>query len=52
METPNTSSLSAWWGRLGVKETEIARVYRGFNAWAEPFRQASEANEEEQNDQG
>jgi coenzyme F420-reducing hydrogenase gamma subunit len=50
METPNTSSLSGWWGRLGVKEAELARAFRGFNAWAEPFRQASEAHEKEPND--
>jgi coenzyme F420-reducing hydrogenase gamma subunit len=51
METPNTSSLSAWWNQLGVKDAEIARAFRGFNAWAEPFRQASEAYEKEPNDQ-
>jgi coenzyme F420-reducing hydrogenase gamma subunit len=51
METPNTSSLCAWWNRLGVKDADIARAFRGFNAWAEPFRLASEAYEKEPNDQ-
>lgn len=47
METPNTSSLSDRWNQLGVSNSEIARTFRGFNAWAEPFRRASEANEKE-----
>ncbi len=47
METPNTASLGDWWGRLGVRQPEIARAFRSFNAWAEPFRQASEAYESE-----
>jgi coenzyme F420-reducing hydrogenase gamma subunit len=51
METPNTGSLGAWWGRLGVERSEISRAFRGFNGWAEPFRQASEAYEKEPNDQ-
>jgi coenzyme F420-reducing hydrogenase gamma subunit len=50
METPNTNSLGVWWSRLGVKEAEVARAFRGFNAWAEPFRQAGEAHEKEPND--
>lgn len=45
METPNTSSLSAWWSRLGVGETDLVRAFRGFNAYAEPFRKESEAHE-------
>ncbi len=51
METPNTGSLSDGWTRLGVKDAEIVRAFRSFNAWAEPFRQASEAYEKEPNDQ-
>jgi sulfhydrogenase subunit delta len=46
METPNTASLSAWWKRLGVPEEELKRAYRGFNAWAEPFRQESETHDD------
>jgi len=44
-ETPNTGSLSERWKRLGVKEQDLVRVYRGFNAFAEPFRKESEAHE-------
>jgi coenzyme F420-reducing hydrogenase gamma subunit len=44
-ETPNTASLSAWFGGLGVKEEELTLAYRAFYAWAEPFRQESEAHE-------
>lgn len=45
-ETPNTASLSQWWNdRLGVKEVDIMRAFRGFNACAEPFRKESEAHE-------
>ncbi len=46
METPNTASLSDWWSGLGVKEGEIVRVFRSFNAYAEPFRKESEKHEE------
>lgn len=45
-ETPNTQSLSAWWSKLGVPNEEISHIYRSFNAWAEAFRQESEAREE------
>lgn len=44
-ETPNTQSLSQWWMGLGVEHPELARAFRGFNAWAEPFRKESEAHE-------
>lgn len=44
-ETPNTSSLSDWWSKLGVSEDSIVRAYRTFNAYAEPFRKESEAHE-------
>lgn len=43
METPNTLSLSKRWKQLGVSEQNIRRTYRTFNAYAEPFRAASEA---------
>jgi coenzyme F420-reducing hydrogenase gamma subunit len=45
METPDTATLSAWWQRLGVKDEDLVRAYRNFNADAEPFRKASEAHE-------
>lgn len=41
-ETPNTASLSQWWGRLGVKKRDLVRALRSFNAGAERFREASE----------
>jgi coenzyme F420-reducing hydrogenase gamma subunit len=41
-ETPNTASLDAW---SGLGEVDLVRVYRTFNAMAEPFRRASEAHE-------
>lgn len=45
-ETPNTASLSDWWkSRLKIKDLEVMRAFRGFNAYAESFRKESEANE-------
>ena len=45
METPNTGSLGTVWTRLGANDGEILRAFRGFNAYAEAFRKASEAHE-------
>ncbi|MGO9488179.1 MAG: oxidoreductase [Solirubrobacteraceae bacterium] len=45
MESPNTTSLSARMSELGSEEIDIVRVYRTFNAAAEPFREASQAHE-------
>jgi sulfhydrogenase subunit delta len=42
METPNTGALAAWWRRLGVAPADIARAYRGINAYAEAFRKPGE----------
>ena len=47
METPNTPSLSRWWTQLGVKEEDLVRAFRGFNAYAEPFRRESESHEKD-----
>ncbi len=44
-ETPNTASWSTWWSNLGMKEKDIVRAFRGFNAYAEAFRKESEAHE-------
>jgi sulfhydrogenase subunit delta len=44
-ETPNTTSLSAGWRRLGATPRDLVRVYRSFNADAEPFREESTAQE-------
>ncbi len=44
-ETPNTDSLSKRWSHLGVKEQDLVRAFRTFNAWAEAFREESVAHE-------
>jgi coenzyme F420-reducing hydrogenase gamma subunit len=44
-ETPNTSSLSSWLKKEGKRSDELVRAFRGFNAYAEPFRKESEAHE-------
>lgn len=46
METPNTRSLSDAWMGLGVKEQDLLRVFRSFNAYAEPFRRESDRHED------
>jgi sulfhydrogenase subunit delta len=43
-ETTNTASLAAELAALGVSEAELVRVFRTFNADAEPFRIASTAH--------
>jgi len=45
-ETPNTDSLSTWFGHLGTKSQELVRIFRSYNATAEPFRRESEAHED------
>ncbi len=45
METPNTGALSDQWSRLGVKEQDIVRAFRTYNASAEAFRKESIAHE-------
>jgi coenzyme F420-reducing hydrogenase gamma subunit len=46
-ESPNTESLSEWWlQKKDLEKADIVRAFRGFNAYAEPFRKASEAYEE------
>ncbi|WP_363346094.1 oxidoreductase [Methylocystis echinoides] len=44
-ETPNAPSLSGWFERLGVDEKGLQRVYRTFNANAEPFRNESQRHD-------
>jgi coenzyme F420-reducing hydrogenase gamma subunit len=44
-ETPNTISLSKQWKKLGAADAELIRVFRTFNAYAEPFRKESESHE-------
>jgi hypothetical protein len=45
METPRPEALSPWLASLGMSEVDLVRVYRTFNAEAEPFRSASRAHE-------
>jgi sulfhydrogenase subunit delta len=42
-DTPNTSSLSEGWRRLGAQPDDVMRAFRSFNAAAEAFRKESEA---------
>ena len=42
METPNTASLTSQFRILGQSDSEISRMFRGFNAWSWQFRKASE----------
>lgn len=44
-ETPNTKSLSQQWSSMGVPASDLVRTYRGFNAYADPFRKESESHE-------
>jgi len=44
-ETPNTSSLAAYWRGLGMKNIDLLHLFRSYNAYAEPFRKESEAHE-------
>jgi coenzyme F420-reducing hydrogenase gamma subunit len=44
-ESPNVSGLTAVMKRLKVDESDIVRAFHTFNAYAEPFREVSEANE-------
>jgi coenzyme F420-reducing hydrogenase gamma subunit len=45
METPNTAALADRWSRLGASQPQLLRVFRSFNANADPFRKESEAHE-------
>ena len=42
MESPNTASLNSQFRTMGQSDEQIARAYKGFNAWAWQFRKASE----------
>lgn len=44
-ETPNTAAMSNWLAHLGASQTDLVRAFRSYNAYAEPFRKASEAHE-------
>jgi hypothetical protein len=34
-----------WWKTLEVGEDDLVRAFRGFNAFADPFRKESESHE-------
>jgi len=42
METANPSSLANHFRYIGQPSAQAVRAFRGFNAWAWQFRQASE----------
>ena len=44
-DTPNTVSIASRLSELGMSEPEVMRVFRTFNAAAEPFRRESERHE-------
>jgi len=46
METPNTAALAREWRALGATRHDIRRVFRSFNAMAEPFLQESAAHDD------
>ena len=43
-DTTNTQALSREWLRLGSAPETVQRAYQTFNAWAEPFREASDTD--------
>jgi len=45
METPNTTALAKQLDELGESKYDIMLAFRGFNAYAGPFRRESEAHE-------
>lgn len=47
-ETPNTGSLANWFGNKGMGKKDLVRNFRGFNAYAEPFRRESDLHEQEE----
>jgi coenzyme F420-reducing hydrogenase gamma subunit len=44
-ESPNTASLSGKFYEMGISAEDMVRKFRGFNAYAEPFRRESEIHE-------
>jgi coenzyme F420-reducing hydrogenase gamma subunit len=46
MDSPNTAALAAQWKQLGASQRDIHRVFRTFNAAAEPFRKEADAHGE------
>ncbi len=44
-ESANPRALGADWAQRGMEPQSLMRIFRSFNAWAEPFRKASESHE-------
>jgi coenzyme F420-reducing hydrogenase gamma subunit len=42
MESPNVPALAEWWKSIGVDDRTLVNALRGFNAYAQPFREASD----------
>lgn len=51
MESPNTGALGKHLVQIGVARPDVVRMFRTYNAMAEPFRKESTAHDHE-NDQG
>lgn len=45
MPGANTVSLAEWWKSLGATDQSLVDAFRGFNAWAGAFRDASDRHE-------
>ena len=45
MDSPNTSSLAEQYKKMGDTSFDVMIAFRNYNAYAEPFRKESEANE-------
>ena len=45
MESANTLPLAEQWKALGVDDRGLMDAFRGFNAWADAFREASDRHE-------
>ena len=44
-ENTNTVSLGVRWQQMGVTADNLVRAFRGFNAYAEPFRKESQSHD-------
>lgn len=42
MESPNVSALGEFWRSMGVDDRTLVNALRSFNAYAQPFREASD----------
>ena len=42
MESPNMMALGEWWRSMGVDDRTLVNALRTFNAYAQPFREASD----------